>query len=69
MAPQPGRDAFLGDRRKAHRHSRLAEVFLSENVGGDLAPSGRDLDSLGLKDDRAVGLRISLVAVRNGTVA
>ena len=41
---------------RLRRHAGLAQVFLREDVAGDLAPIGRDLDSLGREHDRAVGI-------------
>src|SRR5438270_1288872 len=54
--PQPGRKALLRNRRQTRGHTGLAEVFLREDVGSDLAPFGRHLESLGLEDDRPVGV-------------
>ncbi len=55
-APQPRWHAVLGDGFERRRDAGLAEIFLREDVGGDLAPLGRHLDALGLEHDRAVGI-------------
>ena len=55
-APQPGWHARLFDRCEPSRHARLPQVFLGEDVAGDLAPLGRHLDSLGGEHDRSVGV-------------
>ena len=54
--PQPRRNSVFLDRRQARRHPGFAEIFLGNDVAGDLAPFGRHLDSLGLEDDRAIGI-------------
>ena len=54
--PQPGRNPVFLDRRQPRRDPGLAEIFLGEDVAGDLAPFGRHLDPLGLEHDRAVGV-------------
>ena len=53
-APQKGRHPILLDREKTRRHAGLAQVFLGQDVAGDLAPLGRHLDPLGREDDGAV---------------
>ena len=55
-APQPGRDALFLDRGDSRRHPGLAQIFLGQDVASDLAPLGRDLDSLGSEHDRPVGV-------------
>src|SRR5689334_19724580 len=54
--PQPGRNALLRNRRQTRRHTGLAEVFLREDVGSDLAPVGRYLEPFGLEYNRPVGV-------------
>ena len=56
MAPQPRRHPLFDDRHQACRHTRLAQIFLGENVGGHLAPFRRHLDPFGLEEDGAVGI-------------
>ena len=53
-APQEGGDGVLLDLLQARRDAGLAEVFLGEDVGRDLAPLGRHLDAVQPEDDRAV---------------
>ena len=53
-APQEGGDGVLLDLLQARRDAGLAEVFLGEDVGRDLAPLGRHLDAVLPEDDRAV---------------
>src|SRR5207302_4662408 len=55
-APQPGRHPLSLDRGEPRRDAGLAQIFLGEDVAGDLAPLGRDLDSLGGEDDRSIGV-------------
>jgi hypothetical protein len=55
-APQPGRHALFLDGGDPRRHPGLAQIFLGEDVAGDLTPLGRDLDSLGGEYDRSVGV-------------
>ncbi len=53
-APQPGRHAVFLDPLDSPRHPGLAEIFLSENVRGNLAPAGGNLDRLLAEHHRAV---------------
>ena len=55
-APQPGRNGLLLDLLQARRHAGLAEIFLRDDVGGDLRPGGRHFDVVGMEHDRAVGI-------------
>ncbi len=54
--PQERRHAVLLDALQARRDARLAEIFLRQHVGRDLAPDGRNLDVVEREDDRAVGI-------------
>ena len=54
--PQERRHAVLLDALQARRDARLAEIFLRQHVGRDLAPGGRNLDVVEREDDRAVGI-------------
>ena len=53
-APQPGRNGLLLDLLQARGHAGLAEIFLRQNVGGDLRPLLRHFDIVGVEDNRAV---------------
>src|SRR5205085_12370978 len=55
-SPQEGGDGLLLDALEARRNAGLAEVFLRQNVGGDLAPECRDFDVFRLEYGRAVGV-------------
>ncbi len=55
-APQPGRNGFFLDALEPRRHAGLAEIFLRDDVGGDLRPGGGHFHVLGVKHDRAVGV-------------
>ena len=55
-APQEGGDGILLDRLQPRGHAGLAEIFLGEHVGRDLAPGRGHLDVLQAEDDRAVGV-------------
>ena len=67
--PQPGRNAILLDALHAGRHARLAEVFLRQNVGGNLAPLLGDQEAVELEDQLPIGILSSLVASRNAISA
>ena len=54
----------LLDRGETRRHAGLAEVFLGEDVAGDLAPLGRHLEFSAEKTTEPSGLRISLETER-----
>jgi hypothetical protein len=53
-APQPRRDGLFLDLLQAHRDAGLAEVFLRQDVGGDLRPEFRHLDIVRPEYGRAV---------------
>ena len=48
--------AFSSTSLQARGHAGLAEIFLREDVGGDLAPVLRHHDAFELEDDGAVGV-------------
>jgi hypothetical protein len=50
------RHAVFGNRRQGGRNARFAEIFLRENVNGDLTPGRRNFDLVEGEDDRAVGI-------------
>ena len=54
--PQPLGHVGLGHRPAPGRDAGLAEVFLGEDIAGDLRPAGRDLDILLREHHRAVGV-------------
>src|SRR5690606_14689962 len=54
--PQPRWHAILFDLLQPCRDAGLAEVFLRENVGCDLAPVRGHIETLERKNDRAVGI-------------
>ena len=54
--PQPLRHVRLGHRLAPRCDAGLAEVFLGEDIAGDLRPAGRDLDVLLREHHRAVGI-------------
>jgi hypothetical protein len=53
-APQPRGNRILFNLLEPRGHAGLAEIFLRQNVRRHLAPGGRNLDVLQLKDDRSV---------------
>ncbi len=55
-APQEFRYALFLDALEPHGHPGLAEIFLGNDVRGDLAPPLRHLDRLVAEDDLAVGI-------------
>ena len=65
-APQEGRNALLLDSLQPRRHARLAEIFLRQHVGRDLAPGGRNLDAFERKHDRAVRIADFALGRREG---
>ena len=56
VAPQERGNVILLDLAQARRHAGLAEVFLGDDVGGDLAPRRRDLDAVEGEHHGAVGI-------------
>ncbi len=56
LAPQPARDGVFLDRLQDGRNAGLAEILLRQDIAGDLAPIGRDIDVGELENDRAVGI-------------
>ena len=54
MAPEPSGHVRLLDRLHLGRHAGLAEVFLGQDVDGDLGPRDRRFDVAELENDRAV---------------
>ncbi len=65
-APQPGRNGFFLDLLQARGDAGLAEIFLRQNVGGDLRPELRHLDILEPEHHRAI--RIADLARRQPEV-
>ena len=53
-APQEGGDVVLLDLLQPRRHAGLAEIFLGQDVGRDLAELRRHVDVVEPEDDRAV---------------
>ena len=53
-APQPGGNGLLLDLFQARGHARLTEIFLRQNVGGDLRPLLGHFHIVGVEDNRAV---------------
>ena len=68
-APQAGGDVVLLDLLQARGHAGLAEIFLREDVGGDLAPASGTSISSSVKTTEPSGFRISLVVRRNSMSA
>ena len=61
LVAQPSATARTGtvcflDLLEPCRHAGLAEIFLRQDVGGDLRPEARHLDVVGVKHHRAVGI-------------
>ena len=54
--PQEGGDRVFLDLLQPRRHAGLAEVFLRQDVGGDLRELGRHVDVVEPEDDRPVGI-------------
>ena len=54
--PEPGGNVVLLHALEARRDAGLAEIFLRQDVGRDLAELRGDIDSFQAEDDRAVGI-------------
>ena len=55
-APEEGGNVVLLDLLQRLRHARLAEIFLRQDVAGDLAELGRHVDAGEAEDHRTVGV-------------
>src|SRR5439155_15767426 len=55
-APEPGGNGLFLDALQSHGDARFTKIFLRQDIGGDLAPGGGNLDALETEYDRAVGV-------------
>ena len=55
-APQEGGDRFSSDALQLRGHAGLAEIFLRQHVGGDLAPTRGNLDIIEREHHGPVGI-------------